>query len=40
MGLATVMRILELPDSRIAVASKPGVGTTFEFELPLHKQAA
>jgi len=40
LGLAIVKRILDLHDSRITVTSKPDAGTTFEFELPLHKQAA
>ena len=40
LGLAIVKRILDLHDSRITVASKVNAGTRFEFELPLHKQAA
>lgn len=40
LGLAIVKRILDLHDSRITVLSKPDAGTRFEFELPLHRQAA
>jgi len=40
MGLAIVKRIPDRHDSRFTVASKPDAGTTFEFEPPLHKQAA
>lgn len=40
LGLAIVKRILDLHDSRITVTSKLDAGTRFEFELPLHKQAA
>lgn len=40
LGLAIVKRILDLHDSRISVVSKVNAGTRFEFELPLHKQAA
>ena len=40
LGLAIVKRILDLHDSRITVVSKVNAGTRFEFELPLHKQAA
>jgi len=40
IGLAIVKRIPDRHDSRFTVASKPDAGTTFEFEPPLHKQAA
>lgn len=40
LGLAIVKRILDLHDSRITVVSKVDAGTTFEFELPLFKEAA
>ena len=40
LGLAIVKRILDLHDSRITVVSKLDAGTRFEFELPLHRQAA
>jgi len=40
LGLAIVKRILDLHESRITVESKVNAGTRFEFELPLHKQAA
>jgi signal transduction histidine kinase len=40
IGLAIVKRILDLHDSRITVVSKVDAGTTFEFELPLFKDAA
>ncbi len=40
LGLAIVKRILDLHESRITVESKVDAGTRFEFELPLHKQAA
>ncbi len=40
LGLAIVKRILDLHESRITVESKLNAGTRFEFELPLHKQAA
>jgi len=40
LGLAIVKRILDLHDSRITVVSKVDAGTRFEFELPLHRQAA
>ena len=40
LGLAIVKRILDLHESRITVESKVNSGTRFEFELPLHKQAA
>jgi len=35
LGLAIVRRILELHGSRIDVESRPGVGTSFTFELPV-----
>ena len=35
LGLAIVKRILELHDTRILVASRPGRGTQFGFSLPL-----
>lgn len=38
LGLAIVKRILDLHSSRIVVFSEVGVGTRFEFELPLLKQ--
>jgi two-component system, OmpR family, sensor histidine kinase ResE len=34
LGLAIVKRIVELHDSQIRVASEPGRGTSFWFELP------
>ena len=40
LGLAIVKRILDLHNSRIVVTSKLNVGTRFEFELPLSRQAA
>jgi len=40
LGLAIVKRILDLHESRITVVSKVDAGTTFEFELPLFKEAA
>lgn len=40
LGLAIVKRILDLHDSRITVVSEIDNGTRFEFELPLHQQAA
>ena len=40
LGLAIVKKILDLHGSRIAVESKVDAGTRFEFELPLHRQAA
>lgn len=40
LGLAIVKRILDLHGSRITVVSKIDTGTRFEFELPLHQQAA
>ena len=40
LGLAIVKRILDLHNSRITVVSKVDAGTTFEFELPLFKEAA
>lgn len=40
LGLAIVKRILDLHESRITVISKENAGTKFEFELPLHHQAA
>lgn len=40
LGLAIVKRILDLHGSTIAVVSKPGAGTRFEFQLPLYDQAA
>lgn len=40
LGLAIVKRILDLHQSRITVASKLNMGTRFEFELPLSRQAA
>jgi len=40
LGLAIVKRILDLHNSRITVVSSVDAGTRFEFELPLHKQAA
>jgi signal transduction histidine kinase len=40
IGLAIVKRILDLHNSRITVASSVDAGTTFEFELPLFKDAA
>jgi len=40
LGLAIVKRILDLHESRITVVSEVDAGTRFEFELPLHKQAA
>jgi len=40
LGLAIVKRILDLHESRITVVSKVDAGTRFEFELPLHRQAA
>ena len=40
LGLAIVKKILDLHGSRIAVESKVNAGTRFEFELPLHRQAA
>lgn len=40
LGLAIVKRILDLHESRITVESKVDAGTRFEFELPLHRQAA
>ena len=40
LGLAIVKKILDLHDSRITVVSKINAGTRFEFELPLHSQAA
>lgn len=40
LGLAIVKRILDLHKSRITVVSKLDAGTRFEFELPLHRQAA
>lgn len=40
LGLAIVKRILDLHESRISVISAPNEGTTFEFELPLLRQAA
>ena len=40
IGLAIVKRILDLHNSRITVTSKVDAGTTFEFELPLFKDAA
>jgi two-component system OmpR family sensor kinase len=36
LGLAIAKRIIELHEGTISVASKPGVGTTFEFSLPVH----
>ncbi len=40
LGLAIVKRILDLHESQITVVSKANTGTRFEFELPLHNQAA
>jgi signal transduction histidine kinase len=40
LGLAIVKRILDLHQSRITVNSRLNAGTRFEFELPLHRQAA
>jgi signal transduction histidine kinase len=40
LGLAIVKKILDLHDSRITVVSKIDAGTRFEFELPLHSEAA
>ena len=40
LGLAIVKRILDLHKSRITVSSRQNAGTRFEFELPLHRQAA
>ncbi len=40
LGLAIVKRILDLHDSRITVVSKVDVGTRFEFDLPLFREAA
>ena len=40
LGLAIVKRILDLHESRITVESSVNEGTRFEFELPVHQQAA
>ncbi|MEO1247971.1 MAG: ATP-binding protein [Pseudomonadota bacterium] len=40
LGLAIVKRILDLHQSRISVSSRSHVGTRFEFELPVYRQAA
>ena len=40
LGLAIVKKILDMHESRITVVSKVDSGTRFEFELPLHSQAA
>lgn len=39
LGLAIARRILELHGSHIEAASKPRVGTTFSFELPVHERS-
>lgn len=40
LGLATVKRLSELLDLRVAVRSVPGQGSTFELQLPLSNVAA
>lgn len=40
LGLAIVKRILDLHGSRITVQSRLNTGTRFQFELPIHQQAA
>ena len=40
LGLAIVKRILDLHGSRITVQSRVNTGTRFQFELPIHQQAA
>jgi len=39
LGLAITKKILELHDKKIEVASTPGAGTTFFFQVPMHTPA-